>query len=363
MDSIGDGGAALCREFFILMELVERRRFEPWVLTNADNSPRDFSYFRIMQYENAIDTRQEESFSVMLDGYYTRSAQLGRIKQRASSVLKTVKTARDRLVRKLISQRAELDKTANRSELRECGDIITANLHIMKKGQRVLTAVDYFSEDGGMREIALDPLKTPQQNAAKYYKDYTKAKNAEKYLTEQIRLGENELAYLESVLDEVAIAESERDFADIRRELVQTGYVREKKQVNTKRPESAPMRFVSSAGLQILAGRNNTQNDKLTLKTALKSDVWLHTQKVHGSHVIISCGGAAPDEESLREAAAIAAYYSSARGGDKVPVDYALVKHVKKPSGGRPGMVIYTDYKTIIASPDEKLAGKLRVES
>jgi len=315
-----------------------------------------------MQYEGALNVQESESFSAMLDDYCTRAAQLARVRQRASATSKTVKTARDRLIRKLAVQQAELDKTADRDKNRECGDIITANIYLMKKGQHVLIAQDFYSEEGEMREIPLDPLKTPQQNAAKYYKDYMRAKSAEKYLTEQIRLGIIELDYLDSVLNEIELADGTRGLGEIRRELTFTGYIKLQKHVKEKPVESAPLRFESSTGLQIQAGRNNIQNDKLTLKTAMRSDVWLHAQKIHGAHVIISCEGATPDEATLYEAASIAAYYSSARAGGKTPVDYTLVRHVKKPAGGRPGMVVYTDYKTIVAAPDEELVKRLRRE-
>ena len=361
MDAITDNGDALRREFFSLMELVATERFEPWTVVGADNTPRDFSYCDIRQYEAAASARREGSFSAMLDAYYTQTAQIARARQRGSAAAKTIKNARDRLVRKLIAQNAELEKAAQRDSLRECGDLITANLHLIKKGQSVFAAEDFYSESGGTREIALDPLKTPQQNAAKYYKAYSKAKTAEKYLAEQIKLAESELEYLESVLGELALAESERDVNEIRGELVSTGYIRERKAQKVKRAESEPLRFESTAGLRITVGRNNIQNDKLTLKTAARSDVWLHAQKIHGAHVIISCDGKEPDERSLHEAAALAVYYSSARSGGKTPVDHTLVKHVKKPPGGRPGMVIYTDFKTVIASPDEELVERLRV--
>ena len=357
IDSARDGGAALRREFFALMQADKSK---PWVLSSADNARRDFTYTRIMQYEGALNVECEESYSVVLDDHYTRSAQLERIKHRAAAALKTVKTARDRLIRKLTAQRTELGNTANREELRECGDIITANFHMMKKGIDSLIAQDFYSHDGALREIKLDPRKTPQQNAAKYYKDYGKAKHAQIYLADLIKQGENELLYLESVLGEIALIENESDIAAIHSELVHTGYIKERKTVKGKQAETAPIRFMSSAGLQILAGRNNTQNDILTLKTAMKSDVWMHVQKIHGAHVVLTCNGSAPDEQSLREAAAVAAYYSSARSGGKTPVDYTLVRHVKKPPGGRPGAVVYTDYKTIIVSPDKELIMKLK---
>jgi len=362
LDKADDGGASLRREFFSLIGIAEPNGAEPWIITGEDGAPRDFSFTKILQYEGALEVRREEDFSSMLDGYYTRASQIARTRQRASAAEKTVRNARDRLVRKLSAQREELERTARRDGSRECGDIIMANMHLMKKGQSLLSAQDFYSEDGGTREIALDPLKTPQQNAAKYYKDYTKARNAEKFLTEQIQLGESELEYLESVLGEIELAEGERDLSEIRRELEQTGYAKAQRKKKEKHKETSPMKFISSSGMQVLAGRNNTQNDKLTLKTAFKSDVWLHAQKRHGAHVIVSCGGAAPDEKTLGEAAAIAAYYSAARGGGKVPVDYTLVKYVKKPPGGRPGMVIYTNQKTIVAVPDEKLISGLRSE-
>ena len=361
LGTVGDDGAALWHEFSALVQLYEANRFAPYMLSEPDGVPRDFSYMEITQYDGAFNAVRYDSFSAMLDGFYTRSAQISRVRQRAQATTKTVKNARDRVIRKLAAQHEEVQKTADRENLRECGDIITANLHLMEKGMSELVAQDFYSEiDGAMRRIPLDTQKTPQQNAAKYYKDYTKAKTAEKILTEQILFGEDELKYLESVIAAIAIAEGERDLNEIRNELIQTGYVKSQKQAKGKVQESGPMQFESSTGFKILVGRNNIQNDKLTLKTAARSDVWLHTQKIHGAHVIISCGGVQPDDTTLSEAASIAAFYSAARSGGKTPVDYTLVKHVKKPSGARPGMVIYTDFKTIMATPDEALVNRLR---
>ena len=360
IDVIEDGGAALRKEFFGLISAAKARKFEPWSIIDENNAPQDFSFTRIMQYESALSIKRETSFSALLDKYYTLSAQHERVRQRASATVKAVRTARDRLVRKLAAQQEELKKTDERDVLRECGDIITANLHLMKKGMSELIAQDLYSDDGSMRSIRLDPNKTPQQNAARYYKDYSKAKNAGRYLAEQIQTGENELEYLESVLEEIKLVEGERDIQSIRSELSLAGYIKAQKQSKDRIKESEPMQFISSSGRLILVGRNNIQNDRLTLKTALKSDLWFHIQKAHGSHVILDCGGETPDETSLYEAAVIAAFYSSARGGGKVPVDYTLVRHVKKPAGGKPGMVIYTDYKTIIVVPDEEVAASLR---
>jgi len=360
LSGISDGGASLRREFFSVLQAVSSGEAEPWIITGDDGTPRDFSFTRIMQYETALEVSKETSFSAMLDGYYTRASQIARVRQRASATTKTVRNARDRLVRKIAAQREELDRTTRRDSARECGDIIMANMHLMKKGQSLLTAPDFYAEEGAVREILLDPLKTPQQNAAKYYKEYTKSKNAEKFLTEQVRIGEHEMEYLESVLGAIELAEGERDLEEIRRELVQTGYIKAQKKSKEKPAATVPLKFASSSGFQILAGRNNSQNDKLTHKTAFKSDVWLHVQNIPGAHVIIVCGGAAPDDMTLREAAAIAAYYSSARKGGKAAVDYTQVKYVKKPPGGRPGMVIYTNQSTIIATLDEELVNRLK---
>ncbi|MCD7917369.1 MAG: NFACT family protein, partial [Clostridiales bacterium] len=210
--------------------------------------------------------------------------------------------------------------------------------------------------------IPLDPLLTPQDKAAKYYKRYTKAKTASKVLTEQIAKGERELDYLDSVLEAVHRAEGERDLAEIRQELEDTGYLRRTQQGRKapKRVRSKPMEFHSSTGFRISVGRNNTQNDELTCKQAGFRDIWLHTQKIHGSHVIIWTEGREVDAQTLTEAAQLAAYYSQAREGSNVPVDYTPVRYVKKPGGARPGMVIYTTHSTAYVTPDPSLAERLK---
>lgn len=334
----------------------------PYLLLDGTGAPFDFSYMPILQYGASYSVVKTESFSQCIESFWGQKNEEDRRRQRANTLMKTVKGLRDRTERRLSLQKNELLSSENREYLRECGDIITSNLHTMKKGMTVLRAYDYYSPDGGDREIKLDPLKTPQQNAAKYYKDYTKAKSAESHLTEQIVKGEEELNYLESVIEELARAESAKDISDIRAELISAGVIREGgAKRREKRTVSGPMCFKSSTGLTIRVGRNNTQNDALTLKNSAKTDVWLHAQEIHGSHVIISCAGTEPDETTLNEAACLAAYYSQARSSGKVPVCYTLVKHVKKPNGARPGMVIYTDYKTINAEPDESLVNKLKV--
>ena len=357
-----DGFQAFARVFFALVSDMVEKRFSPCLLLDESGLPKEFSYTDIGQYGSLYERKKPGSFSELLELYYTKRHKAERMHQRAQALIKNTRNMRDRTARKLALQREELKSTANREILRECGDLITANLYRMKKGEAVLYAQDFYAEGGGERAIKLDPLKTPQQNAAKYYKEYTKAKNAEKYLTEQIEKGEKELDYLNSVLEEIERAEGERDLAEIRQELLDTGYIRPvKNSRKEKRTEQKPMRFRSSSGFEILVGKNNMQNDKLTLKTAFKSDLWLHAQKIHGSHVIISCERGEPDSQTIREAAMLAAFYSQARHSQNVPVDYTKVKYVKKPAGGKPGMVIYTDYKTLFVTPDEKIVDKLSV--
>jgi len=366
INAITDLGALLKNTFFELISNVNNSKFEPWLIFSDDGSPRDFSFLQILQYEGKYDTKLESSFSQMLENYYTRTSQDNRINQRSSATLKSIKTARDRLRRKLTAQKTELEETSKREYLRQCGDLIAANYHLITKGQRILKAEDFYSEAGEVREIELDPHKTPQQNAAKYYKAYTKAKNAQNFLKEHIDKGENELVYIESVLEQIGRAENEQDLNDIREELMLTGYLRASKQQKKHKPkqsDSLPIKFKSTNGFIITVGRNNIQNDKLTMKTASRHDMWFHAQRISGAHVIVSGMGETPDVKTCEEAAAIAAFYSAGCNEKKVPVDYTLVKNVKKPAGSRPGMVIYSDFRTIIAIPDEEAVKQLRVHS
>ncbi len=336
---------------------------EPYLISDPEGAPFDFSYIPVFQYGPGYGLTRFASFSELLDAFYAKKDALERRRQRSGELRKAAGNARNRVERRLASQRRELLDTENRDFYRECGDIITANIYAMKKGQKELVAEDFYAENGGTRRIPLDPMKTPQQNAARYYKEYNRAKSAAAHLTERISEGESELAYLESVLDEIDRAETERDLAEIRLELEGAGVLRAPKAARRPRPRpEQPMRFRSSAGLLIRAGRNNAQNDALTLKDSAKSDLWLHAGKLHGSHVILSCEGGTPDRQSVLEAAAVAAYYSQGRGSAKVPVDITEVKEIKKPAGGRPGMVIYHTYRTVMVQPDEVLVERLRIK-
>ena len=358
-----EDSAALAAQLFAQLSGLETEPKTPVLLRRAER-PWDFSCIPITQYGSAVEFCPAESFSQLLDGFYGKRDQQDRIQQKTQALRKNLTNLRNRTARKLENQRLELSKTHDREQLRRLGDILTANLHAISRGQARLEAVDFY--DPEMREITipLDPAISPQQNAAKYYKNYQKAKTAEKVLTEQIAKGETELAYLQSVLEELARAESERDVQEIRQELVEGGYVRDSQgKKRMKLPPSRPMRFRSTEGFVIWVGRNNRQNDLLTLKQAAKGDLWLHAQKIHGSHVIIETNGAQPSDETVTEAMTLAAYYSQARAGQNVPVDYTPVKFVKKPAGAKPGMVVYDRYQTGMVSPDEALVERLREET
>jgi len=351
----------LWHSFAQWQQSVKEKSFTPNVLLRQ-GKPFDFTYRSIAQYGSYGESVAQESFSGLLDTFYSRREQAERVKQRGQELVKAATNARDRVRRKIALREKEYAQTQDRETLRIRGELITANLYRMERGQRVLEAQNYYEEDCPTVEIPLDVRLSPQENAAKYFKQYNKAKTAEKMLTELITSGREELQYLESVLQELQLAESEQDFMDIRAELEAGGYLRKqgKKGGSFQRP-SKPREFRSTAGLRILVGRNNRQNDRLTTKDAQKWDLWLHTQKIHGSHVILCTDGVEPDEQSILEAAQIAAYFSQGREGDKVAVDYTPVKFVKKPAASRPGMVIYTTYKTMYVTPDEELVKKLSV--
>ena len=314
-----------------------------------DGTPKQFAFCPIRQYGGC---QEAESFGALLDMYYTVRDRKDAMRQKGQAVRKTVQNLCTRIQRKLAIQEKELEATFDRERLRQLGDIVTANIHRIVKGQTVIQCEDFYDEEMKLIDIPISPILSPQQNAAKFYKDYTKLKNAEKELTKQISLGEEELHYLKSVLEELNRAETEAELEEIRQELQAGGYIRnDGNKKKMKQAKSKPMVFTSTDGYAIYVGRNNRQNDELTFKAARKDDIWLHASKVHGSHVIISCGGTTPPDDTITQAAQLAAYYSETTGGQNIPVDVTPVKQVKKIPSGKPGMVIYHTYRTVIANP------------
>ncbi|MDD3165531.1 MAG: NFACT RNA binding domain-containing protein [Oscillospiraceae bacterium] len=341
-------------------DAIRADAFAPTMLLR-DGKPTDFTYCAIGQYGDYLAQASYPTFSALLDAFYAQRDRTERMRQKTQVVHKAVSNLHARTARKLALQRKELEKTKDRDTLRQYGDLVTANLYRITRGQTQLTTENFYDPDQRPVTIALSALLSPQQNAAHYYKEYTKAKNAEKFLTEQIAKAEQELDYLSSILEELGRAETEKDVGEIRQELITGGYLRETGgRKRMYQAPSKPMEFRSSDGFAIYVGRNNVQNDKLTLKTAGRFDLWLHTQKIHGSHVIVASGGAEVPARTVTEAAMLAAYYSQARQSANVPVDYTQVKNVKKPSGAKPGMVIYNFYNTAYVTPDAALCEALK---
>jgi len=315
----------------------------------ADGTPKQFAFCPIAEYGSC---QQAEGFSALLDRFYTLRDRRDAMRQKSQAIRKTVSNLCARLRRKLAVQEKELEATHDRERLRQLGDILTANIGRIKKGQTVAQCEDFYNEEMPIIDIPISPLLSPQQNAAKFYKDYTRMKNAEKELTHQIALGQEELSYLESVQEELNRADTDAELDEIRQELQAGGYVRQDSgRARMKQKKLAPMRFESTDGFPIYVGRNNRQNDELTFRLARKDDIWCHASKVHGSHVIISCGGKTPPDNTLTQAAQLAAYYAETTGGQNIPVDMTTVKQVKKIPSGKPGMVIYHTYKTVIVNP------------
>ncbi len=330
------------------------------MLTDETGKKKDFCFVDIEQYGSAMTVTKFDTANEMLDDFFSSAGRAERTRQRARDLLKTVTNAYERISRKLELQKKELAECGEREVFRVCGDLINANIYRHEKGMTSCTLDDFYT--GERREIKLDARLTPSQNAQRYYAEYRKLDTAEKMLTELIKKGADDLVYLDSVLDCISRNENEQELNEIRRELREQGFVRggKDKTDDKKKKPSEPMKFRSTDGFEILVGKNNRQNDQLTLKTAKATDIWLHTKDIAGSHVIIKTDGKTPSEQTIFEAAQLAAFHSKGKSGSGVPVDYVAVKFVKKPAGAKPGMVIFTNNKTLYVTPDESAVEKLR---
>lgn len=338
-----------------LKDLTEDCSGKPCIVYREDGRPLDTAFMPIEQYGNFAEIKSVDGFSKVLDEFYETRDSRERMRMKSQGLTKLLHNIRERLARKISKQQLELARCGEREQLRICGDLLQANLYRIERGAEFADVENFYDEQGRTLRIKLDPSISPAANAQKYYKDYQKAKNAEIALAEQIKNGREELEYIESVLDTVDRAETERELSQIRDELTDQGYLKPQKGKQRRQEKLAPLEFMSSDGFKIFVGRNNRQNDKLTLKTAAKNDMWLHTKDIHGSHVIIESGGRDISDTAVFEAARLAAYNSKARHSDKVPVDYTLVRYVSKPNGSKPGMVIYVNNKTIYVTPKESI--------
>ena len=335
---------------------LDAGRVTPTLVLSPDGTPADFAYapetYRGAGYEN----RAYPDFAGVFDAFFAERDRIERTRQRAQDLIRLLSAAKGRLSRKLDAQTAELADTARGEEYRRTGDLIIANLYRLRRGDRVVSLIDYTADPPAEATVELDPRLSPADNAERFYKHYRKAKTAKAVLTEQIARCREEIEYLDTVESFLDRAETEQDLADIRDELYRAGYAsRMKNYAPTKQNKpSRPTETTTPGGYRVLIGRNNLQNDHLTFKVAARNDLWFHAKGVPGSHVILLCDGAEPSAEDYTFAASLAAGYSKANaaGGATVPVDYTRVCNVKKPAGARPGFVIYKTNYTAYVLPE-----------
>ncbi len=335
-----------------LVDDILNNKFEPCMVKEISTGKMlDFSAISITQYENIAEVIHFDTMNEVLDAFYSARDMQDRMKQKSADLLKLLNNLIERTAKKLIILERTLNDAKDRDKYKIKGDLITSNLYRIKQGETLVTLDNYY--DGGSIDISLDATLSPSQNAQKYYKKYNKAKTAQTEAKKQYDLTIADLEYLNSTLTSLENAENTSDLSAIRNELINEGYINKKSDKKQKKPEaSKPLHFVSSDGFDIYVGKNNTQNDYLTLKLANNSDMWFHTKNIHGSHTIIKLGlDKDIPERTIFEAASLAAYYSKARNSANVPVDYTTVKNVKKPNGAKPGMVIYDSYNTVYVTP------------
>ncbi len=359
---------ALWQGFSAVMDRVRNHDFAPTAVWGEAGGV-EYAFCPLTQYEAPFENRAFPSAGAMLDAYYATRDRENRIRQRAADILRLLTHAESRIKKKLDIQRAELRECERADDIKMCGDLITANLWQLTRGMTEVELVDYESwneERGeyGTRIITLDERLTPSANAQKYYKKYTKARNAKVELARQIELGEAELAYIYTVFDALTRAETAADLSEIRDELYRSGYASRMKGYTVPRKQSAPAvaKFRTSGGYLVLCGKNNLQNEYITHKLAERHDYWFHAKGVPGSHVVMVTGGEEPDARDFTEAASIAAQYSKAAGGAQIPVDYLLVRHVRKVPGSKPGFVVYHTNWTAYVTPDPAAVEAMRVQ-
>ncbi|WP_019120591.1 Rqc2 family fibronectin-binding protein [Brevibacillus massiliensis] len=348
---------ALWQAFSVLFRRIRQHEYTPMIVLANDRAA--FSVAELTHLSG--ESISFESVSSCLQAFYQEKALRDTVKQKVHDLIRIVTTEKQKNEKKLEKLQQTLDEAQEAERFRLYGELITANMHQISRGDTELVAVNWYDEAGGTVSIPLDPLKTPSENLQAYYKRYNKAKNSVQIVQEQQRLAQEEITYLDGLLvqlDHASVAEAE----EIREELTEQGYLRHRgksgpRKKKTDRPELET--YFSSEGIPILVGKNNKQNDYLTNKLAHAHDTWLHAKDIPGSHVVIRAREYS--EETLREAANLAAYFSKARHGSQVPVDYTLVKHVKKPSGAKPGFCIYEQQRTLYVTPDEALVKKLRI--
>lgn len=355
---------ATALNFYSIMEDIRTGVYNPCVISDSINKKMiDFCAIDIAQYGSGARLEHYASVSEAVESFYMKKASSESIRQKCGDLSKTVSINLDRCRKKLQLQGEILAKAAKRDKYKIYGDLITANIYQIQQGMKEVSVQNFYSEDGETVTIPLKTDITPAKNAQRYYQKYNKEKTAEAETLKQKKLNEIEIDYLESVQEAIAKAETNAEIVQIRDELIEEGYLknRGRLQKRKKKEQITPMHFVSDDGYDIYVGKNNKQNDYVTLKLGRSTDIWFHTKGIHGSHTIVKTDDAMQvSDETYMQAARLAAYYSKGRSSESVPVDYTEVKNVKKPSGAKPGMVIYVSYNTLYVTPDEEEAERLK---
>lgn len=336
------------KDFF---KLIENHEFDFSYYINKNNELKDFHCVSLYSLENTCIKKTYNSPSKLLEDFYYKKDKLDRLKSKSADLQKLIHTNIERCKKKIYILNDTLEKCKSKETYKLYGELLTANIYIIKKGMNKVNVLNYYSENNSPISIKLNENKTPSENVQYYYKKYNKLKVSEEMSKIQLENSNQELDYLFSVLTNIENVDSYDEIDEIKNELIETGYIKFRKSSKKKnKKESKPLHFISTDGHDIYVGKNNLQNDYLTLKFSSKKDIWMHTKEVHGSHVIIKNDGNITDK-TLEEAASLAAYYSKGKNSSKVSVDYTEVRNVKKPSGAKPGMVIYYTNKTILAEP------------
>ena len=345
------------------MDKLAKKNFSPVTLWDKSGKPIDFSCIEIRQYGSTLNTKKAEYLSEALDEFYNEKERKNILREKGGALLKTVETLLARCWKKASLQEESILSSKGCEKYKVNGDLIISNIYKLNKGDRTLITENFYADPPEEITIALDVNLTPSENAQKYYRRYNKLKNTAEKAALQYEHSLEDIRYLESVQNALNQCEDLSVIGEIREELESLGYVKashSKLKRNQKPTLSKPAEFISSDGFTIYVGKNNRQNDYLTLKMSSSKDIWFHTKGFPGSHTVIACGGREVPDTTLNEAACLAAYYSKARGSAQIPVDYCPIKNVKKPSGAKPGMVIYDNYNTAYVTPDEEQISKMR---
>ncbi len=352
----------LWNKFNDIISVIKEERFEP-TLVYDEGKPLEYSFVPLTQYTK-MRLEKFSSAGALLDAFFSERDKEQRVRQRAADILKLLTNAETRLSKKLDLQRAELYDCEKGNEYKKFGDLITANIYRLNRGDRSVVLDDYenYDEEGNFARVTveLDSRLSPSANAQRYYKRYTKSRNAKIELAKQIELGEAELNYIYTVFDSLTRAETPTDLLEIRDELYRSGYASKMKNYHERKAHTPTvMTFITDDGMKVLCGKNNIQNEYITHKLAEKYDYWFHAKNLPGSHVLLVTEGKEPTDLDFTRAAEIAAYHSKAEG-DNVAVDYTLAKNVKKVASGKPGLVIYHTNWTAYVTPDEKIIERMK---